>query len=168
MRREKTTVARKITYSAILILVLMTVALVFFYRTIHDEEWAMRVAAEKTVTETTYMETIDRVETFIGEKEYRIVFGKDSDGREAIVWVDGNTAHLEYASSGVTEADVRQKVSEQNPANEIVRVMPGVLNGTYLWEVLYNRKEEEGSRYYYGYYRFDNGAEIDTWRMSKR
>lgn len=160
--------ARKITYSAILLLVLITVALVFFYRTIHGEEWARREAAAKSVTEHTYMATIDRVESFVGEKPYMIVFGKDAVGKEAIYWVDGNNVHMEYASAGIAESDVRQKVSEQNGDNEIVRVLPGVLNGTYVWEVFYKRTEDDGTRHYYGYYRFDNGAEIDTWRLSKR
>lgn len=160
--------AKKIAYSAILVVVAAIVALVLFYRSLHSEEWAVRAAATKTVTEMTYMETVERVETFVGEKEYRIVFGKDPTGREAIAWVDDQSAHLEYASAGVSEADVRQKVLSLHPDNEIKRVVPGVLNGVYLWEVLYSRKEGNGTRYYYGYYRFDNGAEIDTWRMSKR
>lgn len=161
--------AKKIIVGAIAALVLITVALVFFYRTIQGEEWAERAAAKTTVLETTYMRTVDRVESFVGEKPYRIVFGQDADGRKGIAWVNGDTAHMEYESSGVTEQAVRERVMVQNPANEVLRIVPGVLNNTYLWEALYKRKEEGGGiRYYYGYYRFDNGEELDTWRMSER
>ncbi|MDF2724335.1 MAG: hypothetical protein K0Q59_4010 [Paenibacillus sp.] len=161
--------AKKITYGAVLVVVIAIVTLVFFYRSIHGEQWAIRDAAIQTVTSQTYMATVDRVEPFIGEKPYMIVFGKDPDGQKAIAWVDGSNARMKYESSGVSEDDVRQTVMALNPDNDIKRVLPGILNDTYVWEVLYNREEQDGStRYYYGYYRFDNGAEIDTWKLSKR
>lgn len=160
--------AKKITYGVLAALVIATVALVFFYRAIHREQWELRDAAIKTVTDHTYMESIDRVESFVGEKPYMIVFGKVPVGKNAIFWVDGSSVHMEYETSGITEAEARQKVTELHPDNEVLRVMPGVLSNTYVWEVMYSRKEEDGTRYYYGYYRFDNGSEIDTWRLSKR
>ncbi|GAA3405067.1 DUF5590 domain-containing protein [Paenibacillus hodogayensis] len=160
---------KKIAYGTVIGLVLIAAVLVFFYRTIHGEEWALEAAAKQTVTETTYMKTVDRVESFVGEKPYIIVFGQDPDGNKAIAWVNDGNAHMQYASTGVSEDDVRGVVEQANPDNEVLRIVPGVLNDNYVWEALYKRKEEDDRiRYYYGYYRFDNGAEIDTWRMTKR
>lgn len=147
---------------------LLAAAFVFFYRTIHGEEWALDAAAKQTVTESTYIQKVNRVENFVGDVPYRIVFGEDADGKPAIAWVSDGSVHMEYASAGVSEADVREAVMKEHADNDILRVLPGVLNETYVWEALYKRKDEEGIRYYYGYYRFDNGALIDTWRMTKR
>ncbi|PYI54871.1 DUF5590 domain-containing protein [Paenibacillus flagellatus] len=158
---------KKIALGAAAVLVASVVALVIFYRTIHNEEWDMRSAAIATVTSSTYMKSVDRVESFVGEKAYMIAFGKDAEGKDAIAWVDGGEAHMEYADAGISEDEAKRKVTGQNPANEVLRALPGVLNGTYLWEVLYKRREDDGERYYYGYYRFDNGEELDTWRLSK-
>ncbi|MEF3301753.1 cell wall elongation regulator TseB-like domain-containing protein [Paenibacillus sp. GYB003] len=160
--------AKKIGYGLAAALVLIAAALVLLYRTIHGEEWDKRADAVTTVTYSTYIRTVDRVETFVGDAPYRIVFGKDAEGRPAIAWVGDDGTHMEYESAGVSEAAIREKVMAQNADNDILRILPGVLDGTYVWEALYKRKEEDGTRYYYGYYRFDNGAEIDTWRMTKR
>lgn len=159
--------ARKIALWAAVVLVVATLVLVFFYRSIHQEEWAERLEAKSTVTSSTYMRTVDRVERFVGEKPYMIVFGQDEEGKEAIAWVNEGKAHMKYASTGISAEDAQRKVEQNNADNEVLRVLPGVLNETYLWEVLYKRKDEEGNRYYYSYYRFDNGEEIDTWRMSR-
>ncbi|MEF3308192.1 DUF5590 domain-containing protein [Paenibacillus sp. GYB004] len=159
--------ARKIALWSAAVLAVVTIVLVFFYRSIHEEEWAERLEAKSTVIASTYMRTVDRVERFVGEKPYMVVFGQDEEGREAIAWVNDGKAKMRYASTGITAEEARRKVEESNPDNEVLRVLPGVLNETYLWEVFYKRKDEEGSRYYYSYYRFDNGEEIDTWRMSR-
>ncbi|RKN72433.1 DUF5590 domain-containing protein [Paenibacillus ginsengarvi] len=156
---------KKIMYSLIAVLLLIVVALVFFYRTIHSAEWADRAAAIETVTASTYMRTIDKVENFVGEDSYRIVFGKDGEGKPAIAWVHEGEVHMEYETAGVTESWVREQVMKQQENNDILRVMPGVLNEAYVWEVLYKRKEDGMDRYYYTYYRFDNGLEVDTWKM---
>lgn len=160
--------ARKLAFGSAAVVVLLVVAVALFYRSIHNGEWELRAAAESTVTSATYMRTIDRIESFVGDKPYMIAFGQDADGREAIAWVDGDQAHLEYTDAGISEEEVRQKVMSLNADNDVLRILPGVLNGTYVWEALYKRKDESGDRYYYGYYRFDDGSEIDTWRMSKR
>lgn len=160
--------AKKIVWAAVIVLVVLASAFSLYYRSISAGEWKAKADAAATVTSATYIRTVDRVETFIGEKPYFIAFGKDAEGREAIAWVDGANVHMEYVSAGITEEQARQQVLQQNPANEVLRVMPGALNGVYLWEVFYKRKEDGGVRYYYTYYRFDNGEEIDTWRLSKQ
>jgi len=159
--------ARKIALWSVAVLAVVTIVLVFFYRSIHEEEWAERLEAKSTVIASTYMRTVDRIERFVGDKPYMVVFGQDEEGREAIAWVNDGKAQMRYASTGITAEEAQRKVEESNPDNEVLRVLPGVLNETYLWEVFYKRKDEEGNRYYYSYYRFDNGEEIDTWRMSR-
>lgn len=159
--------ARKIALWCAAVLAVVTIVLVFFYRSIHEEEWAERLEAKSTVIASTYMRKVDRIERFVGDKPYMVVFGQDEEGREAIAWVNDGKAQMRYASTGIKAEEAQRKVEESNPDNEVLRVLPGVLNETYLWEVFYKRKDEEGSRYYYGYYRFDNGEEIDTWRMSR-
>lgn len=160
--------AKKIGLAAAAVLIVATAVLLMVYRNAHGQEWETRNAAIQTVTENTYMRTVDRVESFIGEKPYRIVFGKDPDGREAIVWVTDDSVHMEYISSGVSEQSVRQTVMGRQAENEILRVLPAELNGIYMWEVFYKRPEGDATGYYYDYYRFSDGVLYDTWRLSKR
>lgn len=157
--------AQKIRYVAIAATAVLIVVLILYFRAIYNDEWALRAAAKQAVTDATY---IDRVERFAGEKEYHILFGSDANGRQTISWTDGTASHTEYADAGISEEQVRQRVIARHPDNEPIRIVPGVLDGVYVWEAFYKRKEEDGTRYFYDYYRFDNGAEIDTWRLSKR
>jgi uncharacterized protein YpmB len=153
--------------AAIGILASIAAAFCFFFWSVHDQEWSRRSMAAEAVTASTYMTNVERVETFVGDKTYSIVFGKDGEGKDAIAWVDleEETVHLEYAANGISEAEAREKVKAAHPESEILRATPGVWDGVYLWEVFYRLKEEDGSRYYYDYYRFTDGEKIDTWRL---
>lgn len=167
-RKKRTDMRIKIVFGSATVLILLVAAVVFLYRSLHGDEWKERNEAVATVTASTYMTVVDRVERFVGEKPYMIVIGKDGEGKEAIAWVDGHEIHMEYASSGIREADAREKVLGENPDSDILRVIPGVLDNTLLWEVFYKRDEADGTRFLYDYYRFSDGEKLDTWRLSKR
>ena len=153
--------------AAIGILASIAAAFFFFYWSVHDQEWSRRSMAAEAVTSATYMTVVERVETFVGDKTYSIVFGKDGEGKDAIAWFDPeeDTVHLEYVTNGITEDEARQKVKSAHPESEILRATPGVWDGVYLWEVFYRLDGEDGSHYYYDYYRFSDGEKIDTWRL---
>ncbi len=150
-------------------LVLIGVVLFRFYLAVQNDEWDAHALATETVTQNTYIKQVSRVETFRGEQPYTIVFGNDEAGQEAVAWVGGEEVHMEYlggTQGGVTEQVIRDKVLQRGEDVEIERVLPGKLNDEYVWEVFYKRTKE--GRYYYDYYRFSDGVEIDTWKLSKQ
>lgn len=161
---------KKIVASVIGGLILLGIVLTRFYIAVQNDEWTIQAKAAETVTQNTYISQVSRVESFHGELPYTIVFGQDADGKEAVAWVGEEELHMEYLGEGggVTEEVIRNKVKMKSSDIVIERVLPGKLDGEYVWEVFYQRKDEGGKRYYYDYYRFHDGSEIDTWKLSKQ
>lgn len=161
---------KKTLFGAVILLIALGYGVFRFYNSVQANEWNTHAKAAETVTQSTYMTHVDRVETFRGEQPYSIVFGTDSNGKEAIAWVgtDEKDVHMEYIADGTSEDDIRGKVLQRAPDAEIERILPGKLNGELVWEVFYKRRETDGVRYYYDYYRFKDGTEIDTWKLSKK
>lgn len=59
--------------------------------------------------------------------------------------------------NGMSEAQIRNRFSSEVPAGEIKRIMPGVVNGIYVWQVYY----KDGTHNHYRFYRFSNGEQVD-------
>lgn len=161
---------KKVLAGVIAALILLGILVSRFYIAVQTDEWEIQAKAAESVTQNTYISEVSRVESFRGEQPYTIVFGRDFAGREGVAWVGEQELHMEYfgEGGGVTEDVIRNKVSQKGTDVEIERVVPGKLDGEYVWEAFYRRKDGTGTRYYYDYYRFSDGAEIDTWKLSKQ
>jgi uncharacterized protein YpmB len=140
--------------------------LIWLYRSIHMEEWRMEAAAIETVTSSTYMNQVRHAAAFHGDNPYTIVYGEDPDGLSMIAWVSEEGIHTKYAKDGMTEQEARDQVLAQHPDADILRVIPGVHNQVYVWEVFYRKKIAQGMQHYYDYYRFEDGHYIETYKMA--
>ncbi|MFK7695739.1 DUF5590 domain-containing protein [Paenibacillus sp. HJGM_3] len=161
---------KKIIAGVIGLLIIAIILLSKFYIAVQNDQWTVQAQAAETVTQNTYISEVTRMESFRGEQAYTIVFGKDFAGKEGVAWVGDDEVHMEYLGDGggVTEDYIRNLVSQKGGDVEIKRVLPGKLDGEYVWEVLYKRDDQDGSRFYYDYYRFLDGMPIDTWKLSKQ
>lgn len=148
------------------VLLVVVFAVVYLYRGVHREEWLLERAAAETVTSATYMRKVTETVFFNGEKPYSIVYGEDEGGRPMIGWVGPDETHAEFAEDGVGEEEIRSKVAARAPDVEILRIVPGKVEGVYAWEVFYKRDTEQGVRYFYDYFRFRDGVHLDTYKMA--
>ncbi|MBD8836420.1 DUF5590 domain-containing protein [Paenibacillus sp. FSL K6-4396] len=126
-------------------------------------------AAQKQLGITSY----DELRKYIwGDKEgsdniYWTLIGKNKDNQDVMVWVKfdannepakgANAVHSELLQNGMSEAQIRNRFSSEVPAGEIKRIMPGVVNGIYVWQVYY----KDGTHNHYRFYRFSNGEQVD-------
>ena len=147
------------------ILVLMLIQ--FFYQSIQSSQSKEQMEAVLQAKSHSALVSSDLVETYIGEKVYWIVSGKDKDGNNVMVWVSKDEVHSVFVSDGISRTSLKQKILQLDPQADIVRITPGRLKEDYIWEVYYKKQENNGKRYYYGYYNFADGALIDTYRLSK-
>jgi uncharacterized protein YpmB len=140
-----------------------------FYNTVQEDEWKLQRSAVQTAYEKTILTHVTKVENFVGEQVYTIVQGEDKLGQKMVVWVGQDQIYTQMAADGVTQDQVRLLVMERRPDADILRIMPGVLNGALIWEAFYKVVPEEAAdntRYYYDYYAFKDGTYIDTYRLS--
>lgn len=149
-------------------LIVIIFGMVIFYRIIHQEQWALENTAVTTAVYSANLVKVNRVDRFVADQTYTIVFGEDAEGNERIVWVGKDEVHHEKVTDGVSVESIIEKVRNNDPANEIIRTIPGKMDHTYVWEVFYKRVDDTGTRYYYDYFQFRNGMYIDTYTLDKR
>jgi uncharacterized protein YpmB len=137
-----------------------------FYMNLQDEHWADNASAVETAYQKSILTKASKVEAFYGDKPLKIVYGEDKIGQKVIVWVSDSEVHTEMAAEGFTEQQVRDTMLRKDPNVELLRVMPGIMEGKYVWEVFYKKKLDSGTRYFYDYYTFQDGTYIDTYRLS--
>lgn len=137
----------------------------WFYTTIQQPLWQEREAARQLILQQSKLDQINEILPFIEEDKYYIATGTDQEGRSMVVWVKEDEVYEAYTADNYSATLVRQQLLEEEPAANIIRLVPGVYQNEYAWEVYYEKEEEDGSRRYYTYYRFRDGEKLDTYRL---
>jgi uncharacterized protein YpmB len=152
--------------------VLVTGLLLFFgirfVSAVQEDEWKIQRSAVQTAYEKTILTKAIKMDRFVGEKPYSVIQGEDKIGNKVVVWVGDDNIYTQMASEGLSVEEIKMTVLSRHPEAEIVRLMPGILNGNFVWEAFYKVAPEDSGngRYYYDYYLFKDGTYIDTYRLS--
>jgi uncharacterized protein YpmB len=157
---------KRIVMVGIFVLATLIFALSRFYLNVQGNHWDEKSAAVETAYEKSVLAKASKVESFYGDQPMHIVFGEDKIGHKVIVWVTDKDVHAEMADDAFTEEQVREIMLKKDPNLELMRVMPGFIEGQYVWEVFYKKQIDGGTRYFYDYYKFHDGTYIDTYRLS--
>lgn len=143
---------------SIIIVALVLLGLYRFYLYIHEDTWqAEKLAVQKAKAETTLVKS-DEVWKSVWDKVCWVVEGQNADGEQVMVWLpDDGQAEEKLLSDGVSESQVRSIIKEEMPGISIVRLLPGIYDNEYVWQVFYKEK----SHHYYKFYRFSDGKPLD-------
>ncbi|WP_282935596.1 DUF5590 domain-containing protein [Paenibacillus sp. RC67] len=157
----------------ITIVAIAAVALILFFggrfiNAVQEDEWKIQRSAVQTAYQKTLLTKAVKVERFVGDKSYTVIYGEDKIGQQVIVWVGEDEIFSQMAADGVSEDKVDSLVQAKHANADILRTMPGVLGGKLIWESMYKLPADEtgSEKYYYDYYSFNDGAYLDTWRLS--
>jgi uncharacterized protein YpmB len=141
----------------------------FFYTTVQRPLWDQERLAARTAVRETPMVLVERTALSHGEQAFVIVFGTDGEAKPLIAWVgEEGVVHYAYTEEATTEDEIAARWRAAHPEARLIRIVPGVLRGMYVWEVYYDQKEEGGSRKYYDYYRFEDGELLTTYTLTLR
>ncbi|GGF74783.1 hypothetical protein GCM10010912_20030 [Paenibacillus albidus] len=150
--------------SALLLLVLF--GLSQFYVYIMKDQWAERDTAKEVALARAGLTEVVKAQKSVWDSVYWVLTGKNKAGTDLMVWVrfteDGkvaegdNAVYAEELSNGTTEKQIRNQIAAELPEISIERLLPGVYNGEYAWQLFY----EQDERYYYKFYRFSDGTQI--------
>ncbi|MFS0722608.1 DUF5590 domain-containing protein [Paenibacillus sp. 1P07SE] len=154
----------------VLTLSLLLVCFLLFnmwYRTIHKEVWAEERAVAERAVEAAQLTEIGQVDKHVWDTTTWIVQGTDTDDNQVFVWLDDENIDIVSAAEGISEEMLQERIAADNPEFDLIRTMPGMMNGQKVWEVYYS---VDGSprRYFYRFYRFDNGQLITTYNLPNR
>ncbi|MDP5273844.1 cell wall elongation regulator TseB-like domain-containing protein [Chengkuizengella axinellae] len=159
---------RIIKYSLLIFLLLIIIFIVlrWYYLTIQNPlRIEVKEAVARAYDETSLKEVTD-TETFIGDESYTIIYGKDKEDQEIIIWIGETEVHTELASEGVSKEAVERLILNTKTDIELLRITPAKWTDEWVWEVFYKRDEEKGTRHYYDFYRFADGEWLETYTMS--
>ncbi len=100
------------------------------------------------------------------DNNYWVISGKDQDNQDRMVWVkftDDNVpvegadaVQSVLLNTGLSEAQMRDQIYYELPGVEIKRLLPGMYEGEYAWQLQYEHNGQRG----YRFYRFQDGNTI--------
>ncbi|WP_223066662.1 DUF5590 domain-containing protein [Paenibacillus caui] len=145
----------------ILISVLVAAAAIFglyrYYIYVMQDTWTQEDAAIlRAKKEAGLVKTIG-VSKSVWDEVSWVVEGKDASGQHIMVWLqDGKAPHTEQVDQGITKTAMEAKIKAEMPNIHIVRLLPGVYENQYVWQLFY----KNGDHYYYRFYRFNDGSAL--------
>jgi uncharacterized protein YpmB len=156
----------KVIFGAIVIFALLLFGLSQFLEGAQAGEWSDNNQAALTAYQKTIMVKATKVESFIGDQSFKIVYGDDALGQKLIAWISDSEIHSEYVSDGISDKTLRTQFAQKEPTASLMRILPGKLKNDYVWELFYKKPNEHGKQnYYYDYLNFKDGSLIDTYDL---
>lgn len=153
--------------ASVIVLLLLFLLFNLYYRSTQQDIWQEESAAKQIAMEQAGLTGVETATKHVWDQVSWVIQGKDSQGREQMVWVVGDQATAEPADAGVTREQIEAKVLKDKPDARIIRIIPGLLSGERIWEVFYSR-EESARKYYYEFYRFGDGTFITIYNLPSK
>lgn len=159
---------RKWIWLGITVVLLLLFGLSQFYAYIMKDQWNERSEAKELAQARAGLTEVTKAQKSVwNENEiYWVLTGKNEAGTELMVWVrytlegkpagGDNGLYAEELSKGTSEEKMRGIITAQLPDITIERLLPGVYNGEYAWQLFYKKD----GRFYYNFYRFTDGSAI--------
>ncbi len=156
-----------IIYSVLGVIIICS-GLYMFYAAIQQDRWEEEQAAIVKARNESSLQAVKKVDKFVGQKTYMVIYGTNADDEDIIVWVgEENEVHESLASSGANENELKSLMMSRYDEPNILRMTPGKLDQVWVWEVFYTLEKDGEARYYYDFYRFSNGEYLRTYRLSR-
>ncbi|MHA6533344.1 cell wall elongation regulator TseB-like domain-containing protein [Paenibacillus sp. BAC0078] len=159
---------RKWLLLGIFLFLLLLFGLSQFYAYIMKDQWNERSAARDIAKARAGLTEVTKAQKSVWDENsvYWVLTGKNDAGKQLMVWVrytvDGkpaggdNDVYAEEVDKGTSEQQIRSIIASELPGSTIKRLLPGVYNGEYAWQLFY----KQDGRYYYKFYRFADGSAI--------
>ncbi|QGQ96832.1 hypothetical protein EHS13_19075 [Paenibacillus psychroresistens] len=158
-----------IVMGVIVVFALLLFGLAQFFQTIQAGAWSEESEAVDTAYKKTIMAKATKVDTFINDQTFKIVYGEDAVGQKLIVWISDEEIHTEYVSEGLKDKDLLAQFAQKEPTAKLMRVMPGKFKDKFVWELYYKKPGESGRQtYYYDYIDFKDGFLLDTYNLGDK
>lgn len=164
---------KKWIWISLLILIVALIVLQRYYVYVTKDQRNQEALALQAAQQQLELTSYDNFQKFVwGQKDgedsiYWTLSGTNKDNQDVIVWVKfdetgkpltgADAVHSELLQNGMSEAQIRQRFASEVPNGEIKRILPGVVNGIYVWQVYYH----DDTHSYYRFYRFSNGEQVD-------
>ncbi|MBY7143514.1 DUF5590 domain-containing protein [Virgibacillus sp. NKC19-3] len=171
-KRNAVFLGRSWLFWSVLIFILLTVSCLlyamFLYLDVMDSKTAGVEETKEQILNATAITEIDKIEQFNGTESYHVVFGKDEDNEEKIIFypLEGNEKTLTTIDKSeiVTEESVRNQWMNECSGCELLNIVPALVDDTPLWEIAYN---DNSNRYILDYLSIYDGTRYEQYRLNR-
>lgn len=148
-------------------LLLLLIAQIY-YSYVMSDTWTEEKAAVQAARQFGGLNAVDKTYRSVWDKDsiYWVIAGKDEEQKDLMVWVKfteqkvpaggKETVHAVPLDSGRSEAQMRAQIQQDLPGAEIHRLLPGMYQGEYVWQLHYELDHQTK----YRFYRFSDGTPI--------
>lgn len=142
---------RKWIWLGLTVVLLLLFGLSQFYAYIMKDQWNERNEAKELARTRAGLTEVTKAQKSVwNENEiYWVLTGKNEAGTDLMVWVrftlegkpagGDNDLYAEELSKGTSEEKMRGIIADQLPDVKIERLLPGVYNGEYAWQLFYKK-----------------------------
>ncbi|KOR88819.1 DUF5590 domain-containing protein [Paenibacillus solani] len=149
-------------------LLLLLLGIQLYYSYVMKDTWNEETMAIQAAKQ--YGELVSSEKTYKSvwgeDNNYWVVTGKDADNQDRMVWVKftddnvpveaDNAVHSLLLKTGLSEAQMLAQIHQEMPDAVIKRLLPGMYEGEYAWQLQYENHDQRG----YRFYRFQDGNAI--------
>ncbi|GGO04213.1 DUF5590 domain-containing protein [Saccharibacillus kuerlensis] len=159
----------------LIVLILLTGAYLYYTLSL-QERTKERNAAIASARSQAQLTEVKRADKWVwGENSiFWVIQGTTDSGEEEYVWLkytsegtpaEGENALRTLAVNGtVTREDMRSRFEAEYPDAKLVRMLPGIHNNQYVWQIFY----EQNDKHYYQFYNLKDGSAIgEAFEMAK-
>jgi uncharacterized protein YpmB len=172
MRRRETeerfmTPARWAVIILLLIGLVLVLVMLYFQWARSDYAREERAAVRRVMAEAG-LGKVESADKFVWDDIVWIIRGEREDGADVYVWAFPDRVETVDAGEAYDADRLRQDVLRAIPDASVIRIRPGFADGRRIWEVWYSRTENGVERHFYGFYAFEDGSPIATYRLPAR
>ncbi len=80
---------------------------------------------------------VDQVVSYTWDETLWIVFGKNQEGRDMVVWERENGIEAMGLDEGYNEEQIRHRFKSDRPSAKLIRMLPAWFHGEPAWEIRY-------------------------------
>ncbi|MBP1969583.1 uncharacterized protein YpmB [Virgibacillus natechei] len=161
----------KIFWIFLILLILLVscfIYVIFLYLDIQESKTAGFEETERQIIQATSITEIEKIEQFNGAEAYHVIFGKNEDNEEKIIFypLEGNEKTLTTVEKNeiVLAETIKSGWSEQCTGCEFINIVPAMVDDEPLWELAYN---DDSNRYILDYLSMYDGSRYEQYRFNR-
>lgn len=156
-----------IIFGVLFVLLTLGAAIIFVIHTAVDQGEEIPSLYIETGLNYSPLREVTDAKHYFGTGHYIILFGKDEQGEDLVVWMSEDLSFLRHAwlNQAISKEELLKHIkSVYNPQTE-VNFTPGIENDLFLWEATFQNDRGE---FTYLYYDFFNGKLLRSITLKNR
>jgi len=140
---------------------------IFLYSDLYESKTKGFDETNEQILNQTAITEIDKIEKFNGAKSYHVIYGKNENEEEKIIFypLEGNEKNLTTvdASETISQEQILQLWNEECESCDFVAISPAIIDDEVLWEIAY---KDDQNRYVLDFFSMYDASRYEQHRFN--